>query len=50
MNRAGYLRIMKAVIDLLAVIMIEAGRVPAESAQRVTMNIWKAITGGAKQQ
>ena len=45
MNRQGYINIMKAVVNLIVVIMIEAGKVPIESAKKVGENILKAITG-----
>lgn len=46
MNRQGYIRIMIALVNLIVVIMTEAGRVPYESAKKVGDNILKAITGG----
>lgn len=46
MNRQGYIRIMKAVVNLIVVIMVEAGKVPLESASKVGENIMKALTGG----
>lgn len=46
MNRQGYIKIMGAVCNLIMVIMIEAGKVPAASAQKVSENIMKALTGG----
>jgi hypothetical protein len=45
MNRAGYIKIMQAAVNLIAVIMTEAGKVPAESARKVAQNILKAVTG-----
>lgn len=45
MNRKGYIRIMQAVANLIVVIMVEAGRVPLESATKVGQNIMKALTG-----
>jgi hypothetical protein len=37
---------MEAVVNLIVVIMVEAGRVPVDSAMKVGQNILKAITGG----
>jgi hypothetical protein len=45
MNSEGYFRIMKAITNLIVVLMVEAGKVPTESAQKVGSNILKAITG-----
>lgn len=46
MNRKSYVRIIKALVDLLIVIMVEAGRVPFENAARIGTSIMKAVTGG----
>jgi hypothetical protein len=46
MNKQGYTRIMQALVNLIVVIMTEAGSVPLESAKKVGQNIMKAITGG----
>lgn len=46
MNRQSYIRIMQAVVNLMIVIMVEAGRVPLDSANKIGENILKAITGG----
>ncbi len=46
MNKVGYIRIMEALINLLVVIMVEAGKVPFTSAVKIGSNILKAITGG----
>lgn len=50
MNRAGYIRVMRALVNLVVVIMIEAGKVPAQSAQKVGENILKAVTGDTGKQ
>ena len=47
MNRKSYIRIIEAVINLIVVIMVEAGRVPIENAMKVGENIFKALTGGS---
>lgn len=49
MNRQGYIRIMQALCNLIMVIMVEAGKVPLDSARKVSENIMKAITGGTGQ-
>lgn len=36
---------MKAAVDLIVVIMVEAGRVPLESAAKIGNSIMKAIVG-----
>lgn len=36
---------MEALVNLLVVIMVEAGRVPVENAMRVGQNVLKAVTG-----
>lgn len=46
MNKTGYIRIVQAVVNLLVVIMTEAGKVSADSAVKVGQNIMKAVTGG----
>ncbi len=46
MSKEGYYRIIKAILDLLFVIMTEAGRVSANAAGTITKNIYKSITGG----
>jgi hypothetical protein len=46
MNRQGYIRVMRALVNLIVVIMVEAGKVPISSATQVGENILKAITGG----
>lgn len=46
MNKQGYVRIMVALVNLMVVIMIEAGKVSADSARKVGENVLKAITGG----
>lgn len=46
MNKAGYVRIMAALVNLLVVIMVEAGRVPLASATKIGSNILKAVAGG----
>ena len=38
---------MQALINLLVVIMVEGGKVPLESAQKVGENVLKAVTGGS---
>lgn len=50
MNRAGYIRIMQALVNLIIVIMVEAGKVPIQNAQKVGENILKATTGGTGKQ
>jgi hypothetical protein len=46
MNKGGYIRIMQAAVNLIIVIMVEAGKVPMESARKVGDNILKALGGG----
>jgi hypothetical protein len=46
MNRTGYIRIMSALVHLMVVIMVEAGKVPLNNATKVGENIMKALTGG----
>ena len=48
MNRTGYIRIMSAAVNLIVVIMVEAGKVPMANAQKVGENILKALTGGGE--
>jgi hypothetical protein len=45
MNRAGYIKIMQALVNLMIVIMVEAGKVPLDSATKIGSSILKAITG-----
>jgi hypothetical protein len=49
MNKAGYVKIMVALVNLLVVIMVEAGRVPLASATKIGENILKAIAGGTSE-
>lgn len=37
---------MEALVNLIVVIMVEAGKVPVNSATKVGQNILKAVTGG----
>ena len=46
MNKESYVKIIKALVNLLVVIMVEAGRVPYTSAIKIGENIMKAVTGG----
>jgi len=46
MNRQSYIKIMQALVNLMMVLMTEAGKVPAASAKTVGENVMKAITGG----
>jgi hypothetical protein len=46
MNRQGYIKIMAALINLLVTIMVEAGKVPYQTAVKVGQNVMKAVTGG----
>jgi hypothetical protein len=45
MNSKGYFNIMKALANLLAVIMVEAGKVPVDSATKIANNVLKAVAG-----
>jgi hypothetical protein len=45
MNRKNYIKIIMAIIKLLVTVMVEAGRVPIDSATKVGDNVLKAITG-----
>jgi hypothetical protein len=45
MNREGYIRIMRAVANLIIVIMQEAGRVPLKAAQRIADAFLRATVG-----
>ena len=47
MNSKGYFKIMEAAVNLIIVIMVEAGRVPYDSAKKVGENIYKAVTGSS---
>lgn len=49
MNRQGYIKIIAALVNLLVTIMVEAGKVPYQSAVKVGENIMKAATGGTGQ-
>ena len=40
---------MQALVNLIVVIMVEAGKVPFAAAQKVGENILKAATGGSGQ-
>ena len=46
MNRQSYIRIMQALVNLMVVLMTEAGKVPADTAKTVGANVMKAVTGG----
>jgi hypothetical protein len=46
MSKQGYIRVMQAAVNLIVILMVEAGKVPLNSAQKVGENIMKAITGG----
>lgn len=48
MNKAGYVKIMQALVNLLVVIMVEAGKVPLSSATKIGSNILGAVTGGTE--
>lgn len=37
---------MVALVNLLVVIMVEAGKVPLASANKIGSNVLKAVTGG----
>ena len=45
MNKESYVKIIKALVNLLVVIMVEAGKVPYNSAIKVGQNVMKAVTG-----
>jgi hypothetical protein len=49
MNKTGYFKIMQAAVNLIVVIMVEAGKVPFASAKKVGDNILKAVTGGTSE-
>ena len=38
---------MEAVVKLLVVVMVEAGKVPLKNAMKIGENVFRAITGGA---
>ena len=46
MNRQGYIKVMEALVSLMVIFMIEAGKVPVMSAKTIGENVLKAITGG----
>lgn len=48
MNKQGYIKIMTALVNLMVTIMVEAGKVPLESAKSVGNAVMKAITGGGE--
>lgn len=41
----SYVKIMKALVNLMVTIMVEMGKVPIASARQVGNNVLKAITG-----
>ena len=45
MNKESYVKIIKALVNLLIVIMMEAGKVPYNSAVKIGQNIMRAVTG-----
>lgn len=45
MNRKNYIRIIDAIIKLLVVVMVEAGKVSIKNAQFIGTNIYKAVVG-----
>ena len=47
MGKSGYINIMKALVNLMVVIMVEAGKVPMDSAKKVGENVLKAVGGGS---
>ncbi len=49
MNRQGYIKIIAALVNLLVTIMVEAGKVPYQSAVKVGESVMKAVTGGTGQ-
>jgi hypothetical protein len=46
MNRQGYMKVMQALVNLMVVLMTEAGKVPMDSAKKVGDSVMKAVTGG----
>ena len=46
MNRKSYLKIIEALVNLMYVIIVEAGRVPVNTAITMCKSIIKALTGG----
>lgn len=47
MNRESYIKIMKALVNLMVTIMVEGGKVPMNSARSVGEAVMKAVTGSA---
>ena len=47
MNRQSYIKVMQALVNLMVVLMTEAGKVPAAAASKVGENVMKAVTGGS---
>ena len=45
MNSQGYIKIMFALAKLIMVIMIEAGKVPIETARKIASALLQASTG-----
>lgn len=45
MNRESFLKILRAAFNLIEVILVEAGRYPAESVKKMTDNFYKQLTG-----
>lgn len=45
MNRQGYVKIIRALSNLLFVIMVEAGKVPVDSAKNFIGNFLKTLLG-----
>lgn len=48
MNRQGYIKIIGALVNLLVTIMVEAGKVPMNSAKQVGDAVMKATTGSGE--
>jgi len=45
MDKAGYIAIMRAVGELIYVLMVQAGKVPTESARKIVKAFLQASTG-----
>lgn len=48
MNKQGYVNIMKALVNLLVVIMVEAGKVPIATASKIGQSLMRTVTGGTE--
>lgn len=50
MNRRSFLKIIKALANLIFVILVEAGRTPVDNARKMVSFITRALVGGTPEQ